>query len=131
MRWKPPRAQWVASTADDHRFARELGAAQHFDGRDELVEVDVQHPRVPPLVHATSLTPVSRCAKRRSGVVEYRLRCSDHDASREVLSQSLEQAPAAFLPVRPVGPESVEEDAVLDVREPGALVDRVELKRRH
>jgi hypothetical protein len=40
----------------------------------------------------------------------------------EVVTQRLDQAPAAFLAVRPVGPELVEEDAVLDVREPGALV---------
>jgi len=39
--------------------------------------------------------------------------------SREVVAQSLEQAPGAFLAARPVGPELVEEDAVLDVREPG------------
>ena len=49
------------------------------------------------------------------------------EALREVVAQSLEQAPAAFLAARPVGPELVEEDAVLDVREPGALVDRLEL----
>ena len=47
---------------------------------------------------------------------------------REVVAESLEQAAGAFLAVRPVGPELVEEDAVLDVREPGALVDRLELE---
>src|SRR5919107_2114493 len=56
-------------------------------------------------------------------------------ASREVVVQGLEQAPAACFAVRPVGPELVEEDAVLDVGEPGALVDRLELqgcdRRRH
>ncbi|MCW2801800.1 MAG: Integrase catalytic region [Propionibacteriaceae bacterium] len=49
-------------------------------------------------------------------------------ASRQVVAQGLEQAPAASLAVRPVGPELVEEDAVLDVREPGSLVDRLELE---
>jgi hypothetical protein len=32
------------TTADDDRQPRELGTAQHLDRRDELVEVDVQHP---------------------------------------------------------------------------------------
>jgi hypothetical protein len=50
---------------------------------------------------------------------------------REVVAQRLEDAPAAGLPVRPVGPELVEKDAVLDVRETGALVDRLELERGH
>ena len=36
----------VAATADDDRQPRQLGAAQHLDRRDELVEVDVQHPRL-------------------------------------------------------------------------------------
>ena len=48
-------------------------------------------------------------------------------ASREVVAQSLEQALGAFLTARPVGPELVEEDAVLDVCEPGALVYGLEL----
>ena len=30
---------------------------QHLDGRDELVEVDMQHPRAPALAHGTSLPP--------------------------------------------------------------------------
>src|SRR5262249_13214696 len=34
----------VAATADDHRLPDELGPPQHLHGRDELVEVDVQHP---------------------------------------------------------------------------------------
>jgi hypothetical protein len=48
-------------------------------------------------------------------------------ASREVVAQSLEQAAGAFLTALPFGPELVEEDAVLDVREPGALVYGLEL----
>ncbi len=35
------------SVATDHdRPPGELGVAQHFDGREELVEVDVQDPRL-------------------------------------------------------------------------------------
>ena len=34
----------VAAAADDHRQALQLGVPQHLDRRDELVEVDVQHP---------------------------------------------------------------------------------------
>ena len=52
-------------------------------------------------------------------------------ASHEDVTQSLEQAAAAFLAVRCVGPELIEEDAMFDVGEPGALVDWFELDRRH
>ena len=34
----------VAPAADDHRLPGELGTPQDFDGRDELIEVDVEHP---------------------------------------------------------------------------------------
>jgi hypothetical protein len=34
----------VAITADDHWAPAELGTAQQLDSRDELVQVDVQHP---------------------------------------------------------------------------------------
>ena len=34
----------IATSADHHGQAGELGATQHLDGRDELVEVHVQHP---------------------------------------------------------------------------------------
>ena len=34
----------VAVAADDDRPPGQLGAAQQFDGRDELVQVDVQDP---------------------------------------------------------------------------------------
>ena len=43
----------VAPAADNDRLARKFGPPEHFDRRDELVEVDVQHP--PDSVHATSL----------------------------------------------------------------------------
>ena len=43
----------VAIAADDDRQAPQLGSTQHLDGRDELVEVDVQHPRG----HVSSLAP--------------------------------------------------------------------------
>ncbi|MCU1531087.1 MAG: hypothetical protein JWO49_658, partial [Arthrobacter sp.] len=35
------------------RLARQLRPPEHFDRRDELVEIDVQHP--PDSAHATSL----------------------------------------------------------------------------
>ena len=36
----------VAVTADDHRSAGQLGSAPHLDRRQEVVEVDVEHPLV-------------------------------------------------------------------------------------
>src|SRR4051812_1227230 len=59
-------------------------------------------------------------AKGRSVRKEY------GDLSGEELTQNVEQPPAACLAVRAVGPELVEEDAVLDVREPSAVIDRFE-----
>ena len=43
----------VAPTADNDRLARKLRPPEHFDRRDELVEIDVQHP--PDSAHATSV----------------------------------------------------------------------------
>jgi hypothetical protein len=37
--------------------------------------------------------------------------------AEEIVAQQVEDAPAAGLPVRPIGPELVEEEAVLDVRQ--------------
>jgi hypothetical protein len=41
----------IAVAPDNDRPAAQLGAAQQLDGRDELIEVDMQHPAG----HATSL----------------------------------------------------------------------------
>jgi hypothetical protein len=46
----------VAATADDQGHAGQLRTTQHLDGRDELVEVNMQHPGVEHAVHPTSLT---------------------------------------------------------------------------
>ncbi|GAB3556882.1 hypothetical protein GCM10027405_00700 [Arthrobacter alkaliphilus] len=35
----------VSSTADNDRLARKLRPAEHFDRCDELVEINMQHPR--------------------------------------------------------------------------------------
>src|SRR3954453_7296842 len=67
----------------------------------------------------------------RRGPPDWMLQRRPNSGPRQVVAQGLEQAPAAFLAVRRVGPELVEEDAVLDVREPGACVDRLELQPRH
>src|SRR6478609_1102734 len=71
-----------------------------------------------------SLAPRTR-TKWSIGSVVTRPPYPDGRRSGEVVAECREQAAAAFLPVRPVGPELVEEDPVLDVGEPGALVDRL------
>ena len=43
----------VAPTADNDRLASKLRPPEHFDRRDELVEIDVQHPW--DSAHATSV----------------------------------------------------------------------------
>ena len=35
----------ISVTTDDDRASAKLWPAKHLDGRDELIEVDVQHPR--------------------------------------------------------------------------------------
>src|SRR5687767_12294216 len=46
-------------------------------------------------------------------------------------AQRVQKAAAAVLAARTIGPELVKEDAVLDVGEPGATVDRFELERSY
>jgi hypothetical protein len=53
----------IAAPADDHGPARELRVTQHLDGGDELVHVDMQHPRAG--THESSVAapaPVVTCA---------------------------------------------------------------------
>ena len=67
----------VAAAADDHRQAGQLGAAQHLDRGDELVEVDVQHPAARVLVgraHGPIIAPPG-CRRRALG--------SCHEQSRD------------------------------------------------
>ena len=48
----------------------------------------------------------------------------------EVTGEGIEQATGALFAVRAVRPEAVEEHAVFDVREPGAVGDLLELETR-
>jgi hypothetical protein len=52
----------IAVTPDDDRATTQLGTAQQFDGRDELIEVHMQHPAS----HATSLTRPGTGISRRA-----------------------------------------------------------------
>jgi hypothetical protein len=47
----------VAAAADDQRHAGQLRTTEHPDRRDELVEVNMQHPPAEHVVHLSSLTP--------------------------------------------------------------------------
>ncbi len=44
----------VAATAHDQGHAGQLRTTQHLDRRDELVEINMQHPGAKPAVHLTS-----------------------------------------------------------------------------
>lgn len=84
-----------------------------------FVWIGLRHARTSPRRLSASFPVAVRQSGRLADVAEA--------ASREVMTQDVEQTLAALLPVRPVRPELVEEDTVFDVREPGAVVGRLEL----
>src|SRR3954468_2053651 len=106
--------------------------ATPMTGREDSDPRDTHRPGAMSLGCRGRRTAACRSWVRRPGHISARTPGAHRGGwLSEVGAESIEDAPAARLAVRSVGPELVEEDPVLDLREPGALVDRLELERRH